>query len=331
MKKLIKLILVLICYLSIVQNVAAQEISLESLSLDLKAYENYLAIIKYAVPMTATKALENEKLLEKNLNKRITILGFVKPEDGKYYFSKGKLYSSIVLEEKKLAFKPQNYILFETQKMVPYKPFEVYQITGKLTKKQNSYVIEAEYAEPQDVQSRIIYNPDFSSKLENLPHLVWNWEAAYINDSGKLIATDVVKIECPEQLKKLDQKEVSLKIWILDKETQPYIPASNSRYISLHSIAAGKCLCCGYNVNYDYSNTALIELKKSLPPELLGGTFIGKVHLNPKEQWLKNGFFTLKNAYLTEPQTMPYLPPPPKKIKLKPKQILPALKLPGSK
>jgi hypothetical protein len=329
MKKIVRLILVLIYCLSIFPAALAQKVSLESLNLDLEAYKDYLSIIKYAVPMTATNALKNNELLEKNLNKRVTILGFVKPEDGKYYFTKGKLYSSVVLEEKTLAFRPDNYIEFEAKEMTPYKPFEVYQITGNLGKNGDKYTIKAEFAEPQDVQSQILFAPDFSEEVKKLPNLDWNWETSYIYDSGKLVATDVKKIELPEQLKKLDQNEVSLKIWILDKETQPFEPATNSRYISLHSIAAGKCLCCGYNVEYNYSNTALIKLKKALPPQMLGGTFIGKVHLNPKDQWLKNGFFTLEDAYLVEPQTMPYLPPPPKKIKLKPKQVLPALKLPG--
>ncbi|GAB4270400.1 MAG: hypothetical protein Kow0029_07120 [Candidatus Rifleibacteriota bacterium] len=303
---------------------------LSKLVLNHQSYAEYYRKITYAQPLSLEQLEKEPDIFDKNLGKRVTILGFVEPEKPALFINHGKLVTLKIVNNDETDRHHGKKIAFQTSRNIQYKPYEVYQVTGILKKNMGDettpYIIEAQFAEPQTDIPFYDRFPELKNEISSLP--MFDWETLYnLRDPmGRLLIAEASAAPLPESIKKLENKKIRLEGWLADltgKETGK-IPASGSMFISMHNLMGGQCACCGSYSDYAYDNTARIILKETLSPEVKGGIFTGVLKINPVEERNDFGFFTLEDAILAQTLSLPDIPEPaPPKINSQ--KLLPAL------
>ncbi len=321
-------ILFIICFFALTNSCFASQAGVVSQTIDNEGYKDYLSRITHSKAFTIAQLKINPTLLKQNENNKITVLGYVIPIDGQNFFSVGQIVNQTFVNKKT---PEDDFLTFKTEEFVSFHAFDVYQISGILknigSETDPKWQIEAKFAEPQMEQSKSLLSPDYKELLNMTPQVYWSWFDSFRDEQDRLLTFATDSIQIPQPLKDLEGKLIQIEAWLLDKGIKGNDPATGTKYISLHSVIAGQCPCCGFKGSYDYDNTARITTNASYPKKLWGGVFIGKLKLNEPDEWLREGLFTLEDAFLARPNRLPYLPPPPKKMRINPRMILPALKL----
>lgn len=304
MNKITYVLLIFVLSFSTLIIAQPQEIKsgLQKLSVDNQGYASYMKKITYATPIVLPSTQSDLSELTKNVGKRITLLGFVKHFSQKKDISSGYLYDSIKIASDSTKLQEPTIVMFETKEKFVYKPYEVYQVTGIVNAIASntlaSFIINADFAEPQGEFSKTINEPNMEEIVKEVPSFKWFWlNKSFAPEYAMNASTSV---EIPEKIKTLENKIVKIKAWFHES----HAPLGNGiRGISSLHPAGSSCQQCNSETKNN-ANTASIMLRDKMPNNLRGGVFVGKFSLNSKDGWSKLGIFTIKDAVLVS--TMSY-------------------------
>jgi hypothetical protein len=285
------------------------EKGLETLKIDQKSYSEYLGNISYAKTLELESISNGTLQLETLIGKKVTVLGFVKPHqlNKNQFFSDGCLIMQRRLIPEHEFSETETGLRFKCQKQIQFKPFEIYQITGKLKQSDSSgeFYIDAQYAEPQAELSKIIYDPDIKAEVSGLEKYDWS-SVEYLRDLlGHLVASSAINLQLPDSIAELADGPVLIEAWFTNISNQNFDHASGTMFISAHNLVGSTCVSCGNSDEYGYDNTALMKLVHPLSKDLRGGIFAGTMRINPVQKRDSHGFFTIENAVLVRPLSMP--------------------------
>lgn len=273
---------------------------IKKLTIDQEGYKTYLGKISYATPITLEDFSANPDKIKENIGKKVVVLGFATNSEESNKIKSGYLKKSIAIDPDSETNESKKYVKFVSKEASEYKPFEIYQVTGILQKMasdtQAKFIINANFAEPQGESSKVLYEPDLSKEIKSIPEINWSWLYPITPTDQTASAT----MSVPDKLKSLENKFVKIRAWFHNDNTLNQ--NSLKRNISCNRPDDAKCACYAPEPK-SCSNSATIILKKKLPAQVVGGLFIGKLIINPKEDWTKSGFFTIKDGILALPNS----------------------------